>query len=85
MSERTQDQLMDEVVHAAACVVQHYSSAFNEEGIKWLREVLEPLRLYLDTDTNFRIDVHPGDEFEDFHQRIVWPVDWDVLTFPESV
>jgi hypothetical protein len=84
MSNRNTDQLMDELVYAVACVVNHYGPMFNESGLEWLRKTLEPLRHHLWCDACYTVDVYPGDEYEDFHQRIIWPPGWDTISFSET-
>jgi len=74
MAERTHDQILDEMVHAAACVARHYGPALNEEGLQMLRHHLNFGNWSTDC---FRVDCRESDPYIDFHQRIIWPDGWD--------
>ena len=80
MSKRTKDQVLDEAVHAAACVAHHYGGGFSAIGLAKLRELLSELPW--GTDSSFLVDVYPGDKYEDFHERIIWPAGWDKVEGP---
>jgi len=75
MSNRTKDQILDQAVHAVQCVSRHYGPGFNELGLTKVRDMLSTLLWWADAE--FLVDVRPGDEYEDFHQRIIWPDGWD--------
>jgi hypothetical protein len=79
MAERTTDQILDEAVYAVACVAHHYGPGLNEEGLRYTRELLS--KLYLFMDAEFRCDMEETDEFVDFHNRIIWPEGWDTIPF----
>ena len=81
MAERTEEQILDEAVYAVACVARHYGPGFNERGLAHVRELLSQVNF--STDSCFRVDVYEDDEFVDFHQRIVWPEDWDSFTIKD--
>lgn len=74
MAERTHDQILDEMVHAVACVAQHYGPGLNESGLKMIRDSLNCLNWH--TDSCFRVDCYEDDPYIDFHQRILWPDGW---------
>ena len=76
MAERTHDQILDEMVHAVACVARHYGDKLNESDLKLIRDRLN-LNWY--TDAGFSTDCRESDFYIDFHQRIIWPDGWDVL------
>ena len=76
MTERTQDQILDEMVHAVACVARHYGDRLRESDLKLIRDRLD-LNWY--TDAGFSGDCRESDRYIDFHQRIIWPDGWDRL------
>lgn len=79
MAERTRDQILDQAVHAVACVARHYGPGFNENGLLLIRERLSEMPWH--TDSCFRVDRQEDESFIDFHQRIIWPEGWDKLDF----
>ena len=36
------------------------------------------------TDAEYIVSVFEDDEFVDFHDRIIWPEDWDKITIGET-
>jgi hypothetical protein len=74
MIDRTHDEILDEMVHAVACVVSHYGPNLNAAGLAWVRERLD---FCWYTDASFRLDMEEDDPYIDFHQRITWPDGWD--------
>lgn len=75
MAERTHEQILDEVVHAVACVARHYGPGLNEAGLKEVRDNLNTIPWF--TDACFIVDCREDDPYIDFHQRIFWPDGWD--------
>ena len=73
MAERTHDQILDEMVHAVACVAWHYGPGLNESGLKEIRDCLN----LQNTDACYSVDCREDDPYVDFHQRIIWLDDWD--------
>lgn len=74
MAERTDEQLLDELVYAVASVVRHYGPGYNENGLKNIRKKLSMIDIR--TDASYRVDMYDDDQFADFHQRIVNPDGW---------
>ncbi len=74
---RTKEQILEEAVYAVACVAHHYGTAFNEEGLQEIRNLLSKVDFH--TDTTYRIDVFEDDKFVDFHNRIIWPYGWEKI------
>lgn len=85
MVERTQDQLIDQMTYALACVYQHYGPGLNSDGLKDLR--LEMTQLFsknkLFLDASYRTDVNENDPYVDFDQRILKPNGWYNISFDE--
>ena len=78
MADRTEEQVLDEVVYAVACVAQHYGPGLSEIGLQEMRKLLESFNFH--TDASFRVDVQEDDEDPvDFRSRIIWPHGWNVL------
>ena len=75
MAERTHDQILDEIVHAVACLAGHYGPGLNERGLKAVRASLDQHLWF--TDACFHVDCREDDPYIDFHQRIIWPDGWD--------
>ncbi len=69
MPERTHEQILDEMVHAVACVARHYGPGLNQSGLTHIRELLSQEHWF--TDTCYRLDVLEDDPHVDFHHRIL--------------
>lgn len=82
MTERTRNQILNQAVYAVACVARHYGPGFNDNGLQEVRELLSEMPW--DTDSSFRVDRQEDDPFIDFHQRIIWPEDWDKLEIEQT-
>ena len=75
MAQRTHDQILDEMVHAIACVARHYGPGLNERGLTWVRNKLGERPWY--TDACYSVDCWESDPYIDFHSRIINPDGWD--------
>jgi hypothetical protein len=75
MAQRTHEQILDEVVHAVACVAQHYGPELNERGLAWVRSQLGERPWF--TDACYQVDCREIDLHIDFHTRIINPNGWD--------
>ena len=65
MAERTEDQVLDQVVYAVACAYRHYGPGLSEDGLRGLRALLRGFTRWT-TDSSYRMDVHEDDPQADF-------------------
>lgn len=79
MADRTQEQVLNEVVYAVACAAQHYGPGLSEIGLREVRKLLEDFNFH--TDASFRVDVSEDENHVDFRSRIIWPDGWDVIDY----
>jgi hypothetical protein len=77
MADRTSEQILDEMVHAVACVARHYGPGLNERGLAWVRSQLACSSW--STDACYIVDCRESDPHIDFHTRIIWPDGWDTF------
>jgi hypothetical protein len=84
MAERTNEQVLDQLVYAVACAYRHYGPGLSPEGLMSLRAKLGEDGKWF-TDASYRCDVYEDDEHVDFHTRILWPREWDKLDYQETV
>ena len=75
MAERSEDQILDQVVYAVLCAYQHYGPGFSEEGKIELRELLSKFTVW-SMDASYKCDVCEDDPYVDFSNRIIWPDGW---------
>lgn len=71
--ERTHDEIVDEVVYAAACVIYHYGPGLSDEGLVALRHGIEAACGRLWCDSSWRVDTPDGEgeDSPDFHVRML--------------
>lgn len=79
MADRTQDQILDEMMYAVACVSRHYGPGLSKIGLQEMRKLIESFNFH--TDSSFRVDVSEDEEYVDFRSRIIWPDEWDVIDY----
>ncbi len=84
MAERTEEQILDQLVFAVAEAREHYGPGFNKAGLRYVRECLSALKP-LWADATYRVDCYEDDLFIDFHHRIITPEGWDKMDFDEIV
>jgi len=72
MTERTEEQILDQVIHAIQCVCGHYGPYLNEDGLFELRTLLKDFTNW-HTDSSYLCDVNEDDPYVDFNSRIIHP------------